>query len=156
VLVLQGNGGTSVGPADVAAAAAATPDWEWARSGPGAWSEDPWPALCSADVVVTHAGLGALADVAAAARPAIVIPEDRPHDEQHATARALAEAGLALTASRWPEEDRWPGLLTSALEVGGSGWHRWRTAGAAQRAARIVEVVAGDEHTTRGPSCAPR
>jgi hypothetical protein len=156
VLLLQGTGGTSIGPAEVAAAAAATPDWEWQRLGPGAWSEDPWPALCAADVVVTHAGLGALADLAAAARPAIVIPQDRPHDEQRATARALADAGLAVTAANWPDDDRWPDLLAGALDVGGSGWQHWRTDGAAQRAARIIDATAGDQITSRGRSCASR
>jgi hypothetical protein len=156
VLVLQGSGGTSVGPAEVAAAAAATPDWDWAHLGPGVWSEDPWPALCSADVVVTHAGLGALADVAAAARPAIVIPQDRPHDEQRATTRALADAGLAVTSAHWPDDHRWPELLASALGVGGSGWQRWRTDGAARRAARIVDAVAGDTHSQLARSCASR
>jgi hypothetical protein len=148
VLVLQGRGGTNVDDADVAAAAAATTDWDWQRLGPGAWSDDPWPQLCAADVVVTHAGLGALADVAATGRPAVVIPEDRPHDEQRATARALADAGLAVIAGRWPQDHEWPDLLARALAVGGSGWHRWRTDAAAERAARVIEAVA------RTASCA--
>jgi hypothetical protein len=150
VLVLQGRGGTSVDDADVAAAAAATPDWDWQRLGPGAWSDDPWPQLCAADVVVSHAGLGALADVAAAGRPAVVIPEDRPHDEQRATARALADAGLAVTSGRWPEDHEWPDLLPRALAVGGSGWQRWRTDAAAERAARVIDAIAG----ARTASCA--
>lgn len=153
-LVLQGSGGTRVTPADVAAAAAATPDWEWHRLGPGAWSDDPWPELCAADVVVTHAGLGSLADVAAAARPAVVIPEDRPHDEQHATARALAAAGVAVVSAHWPEVHQWPDLLARALALGGSGWERWCTDGAAERAARVIETVAGDRQGTRSASCA--
>jgi hypothetical protein len=155
VLVLQGSGGTSVGEADLAAAATSTPRWEWDRLGPGAWSEDPWPRLCSADVVVTHAGLGALADVAAAGRPAVVIPEERPHDEQRVTARALADAGMAVTATRWPEGRQWPGLLERALVAGGSGWRRWHTDGAARRAARVVEAVANPRARTSA-SCASR
>jgi Glycosyltransferase family 28 C-terminal domain len=154
VLVLQGSGGTSIGPAEVAAAAAATPAWDWRRIGPGAWSDDPWPALCAADVVVTHAGLGALADVAAAGRPAVVVPEDRPHDEQRTTARALADAGLAVTSGHWPEEHQWAELLARALDLGGSAWHRWGTDGAAERAARLVDAVAGDQHCRRSSTCA--
>jgi hypothetical protein len=150
--VLQGSGGTSIGADEVAAAAAATPDWDWHRLGPGAWSEDPWPALCAADVVVTHAGLGALADVATAARPAIVIPEDRPHDEQRVTARALARSGLAITQPHWPDHELWPDLLDGAVRLGGSGWHRWQTAGAAGRAARVVEAVAEGKELGRVPS----
>ena len=38
----------------------------------------PGPPLSAADVVVTHAGLGALADVAAAGRPAVVIARGPP------------------------------------------------------------------------------
>lgn len=153
VLVLQGEGGTSSGVADVARAAAATPDWDWHRLGPGAWSEDPWPQLCAADVVVTHAGLGALADVAAAGSPAVVIPEDRPHDEQRATARALAAAGLAITEDRWPPDHRWPGILARALDRD-PGWSRWDTDGAAARAARVIEGVAAHPRPERSASCA--
>ena len=154
VLVLQGSGGTSIGQADLAAAAVAAPDWDWHRLGPGAWADDPWPELCAADVVVTHAGLGALADVAAACRPAVVVPEDRPHDEQRATARALGDAGLATTSGHWPDGDEWPDLLAQALGVGGSGWGCWRTDGAAERAARVIEAVADDQRCRRPASCA--
>lgn len=153
VLVLQGSGGTSVRPADVAAAAAATPDWDWRRLGPGAWVDDPWPELCAADVVVTHAGLGALADVAAAGRPAVVVPEARPHDEQRATARALDSSGLALTCDSWPAARRWPDLLARALAAG-SHWGRWRTDGAAGRAAGIISAVAAGPDDRRSASCA--
>jgi hypothetical protein len=156
VLVLQGSGGTNLRPSDVAAAAAATPDWDWQRLGPGAWSDDPWPALCSADVVVTHAGLGALADVAVAARPAVVIPQERPHDEQRATAHALADAGLAVTAANWPNDDRWPDLLARAVDVGGSRWTRWGTDGAAERAAHVIDAVAGGRRSQEAGSCASR
>jgi hypothetical protein len=154
VLVLQGSGGTTVTPADVAAAAAAMPDWDWHRLGPGTWTEDPWPELCAAQVVVTHAGLGALADVAAAGRPAVVVPEDRPHDEQRATARALAEAGIAITSEHWPDDHEWPDLLARAVALGGSGWHRWGTDGAAERAARVIEAVARDALHSRAAPCA--
>jgi hypothetical protein len=153
VLVLQGSGGTSIRQADVAAASAATPDWDWRRLGPGAWSEDPWPDLCAADVVVTHAGLGALADVAAADRPAVVIPEDRPHDEQRATARALAGSGLALATTSWPHADEWPDLLARALAAG-SVWQRWDIEGAAKRAARIIEGVAAEQNCVQSAPCA--
>ncbi|HEV7211475.1 MAG TPA: glycosyltransferase [Blastococcus sp.] len=154
VVVLQGRGGTSVRETDVAAAAAATPSWQWRRLGPGAWSDDPWGALCAADVVVTHAGLGALADVAAAGRPAVVVPEDRPHDEQRATAGALDRAGLAVTLEHWPDAPRWPRLLDQALAVGGSGWRRWCTRDAALRAARVVDAAATLRQPARPASCA--
>lgn len=58
VLLLMGSGGSDVSPGEVKAAQAATPGWEWTTLGgpDGAWSADPWPALCAADVVVTPRG----------------------------------------------------------------------------------------------------
>ena len=121
VLVLLGNGGSGITHQDLRQAAAATPGWRWTTLG-GAnrrSSEDPWTALCRADVVITHAGLNSLAAVAAARKPAIVVPQARPHDEQLMTARALARTGLAIVARRWPQAARWPGLLSAAAELGG-------------------------------------
>jgi hypothetical protein len=87
VLVLQGQGGPAIADHDLRAAARNTPGWAWTvLGGTGNWNDDPWTALCQADVVVTHAGLNALAEVAAARKPAVVIPQARPHGEQAATA----------------------------------------------------------------------
>jgi hypothetical protein len=52
--------------------------------------------MCAADVVITHAGQSCVADVAAARRPAIVLPQPRPFDEQHATAETLRRHRLAV------------------------------------------------------------
>ncbi|MFC8762138.1 MULTISPECIES: glycosyltransferase [Streptomyces] len=54
-------------------------------------------------MVVTHAGQNAVAECAAARVPAVVVPQSRPHGEQHATAHALAEGGLATVRDHWPE-----------------------------------------------------
>ncbi|HWO64260.1 MAG TPA: glycosyltransferase, partial [Umezawaea sp.] len=102
VLVLWGAGGLAVSETQLHAAATATPEWHWHIAGPPAsgtapgphppnlhhhgWVDDPWPLLGDAGVVITHAGQNALAEVAAARRPAVVIPQPRPFDEQHATA----------------------------------------------------------------------
>jgi hypothetical protein len=66
-LVLQGNGGSEVTASHLREAAAATPGWEWTAVGAaaGSWVADPWPLLCRADVVVTHGGMNAIAEVAA-------------------------------------------------------------------------------------------
>ena len=64
-------------------------------TGPARWAHatsDPWPDICAADVVVTHAGQGCVADVAAARRPAIVLPQSRPFGEQDATGERAAPA----------------------------------------------------------------
>jgi hypothetical protein len=143
VLVLCGSGGSALTPGQVAAAADTTPGWDWTTlGGPGRWEADPWHTLASADVVVTHAGQNAVAEVAAARRPAIVIPERRPYEEQHCMARELGKAGLALAEPRWPEADRWPQLLEEAARRGGERWERWNDSLGADRAARVLESTA--------------
>ena len=109
VLVLQGTGGPAVTRDQYRDAVAATPGWRWTILGgtAGHWTDDPWPELCAADVVVSHAGLSCLAAIGAARKPAVVLPQPRPHDEQLATARALGSAGLALISRSWPAADRW-------------------------------------------------
>jgi len=104
VLVLSGRGGTELTLDQLAAAQAETPGWEWTVLGPPGrrWLADPWPLLCGTDVVVTHAGQNAIADVATARRPAVIVPQPRPHDEQATTAAALAATGLAVVCRAWP------------------------------------------------------
>ena len=55
--------------------------------------------LRQSSVVFTHCGQNALAEVAASRVPAVLVPEDRPHDEQHSLAWALAEAGRCSRAA---------------------------------------------------------
>jgi hypothetical protein len=144
VVLLHGRGGSTLTRSDVASARAATPEWDWKIIGgsDGAWMDDPWPVLSAADVVVTHAGLNAVAEVAAARRPAVVIPQPRPHDEQFRTAHALGESGLAVTLERWPPAGEWPHLLQTAQRRGGHRWHSWSAGDGAIRAAAIIESVA--------------
>ena len=101
VVVLNGTGGTGPTPADIAAAALATPGWEWVHldRAYGTWVDDPWPLICSAGVVVSHAGQNAIAEIAAARRPAVVIPQDRPFDEQRTLGRRVDPAVLRSPAS---------------------------------------------------------
>ncbi|MDA0179847.1 hypothetical protein OJ997_06040 [Solirubrobacter phytolaccae] len=144
VVVLSGRGGTELTLDQLTAAEAATPGWTWTALGPPShrWVEDPWPLLCAADVIVTHAGQNAIADVAASGRPAVVIPQPRPYDEQHATARVLDEARLAVVRTRWPEPHEWDAVLAAALKLGGEGWSRWRTGTGAERAAAVLQELA--------------
>jgi hypothetical protein len=106
------------------------------------WADDPWPQICGADIVVTHAGQGAIADVAAAQRPAVVVPQPRPFDEQHATARVLHHHRLAVVTRHWPDAHAWPALLTQALTGDPPKWQRWDVRGAAARAASAIEMTA--------------
>ena len=139
VTVLLGGGG-STSPADLTDSLAAA-GWD-ARvvGGNGRWVADPWAELTSAEVVVCHAGQNAVAEVAAAGRPAVVVVEDRPFAEQHVTAEALVADELAVVRLRWPDRDEWPGLLAEALRRGGEGWHRWNDGDGAKRfAAALAE-----------------
>nr|WP_240189394.1 galactosyltransferase-related protein [Nakamurella flavida] len=144
VLVLWGTGGDAdeVGPA-VSAARAATPDAQWRIAGVGADAgADVWELLAWADVVVTHGGQNAVAEVAASRRPAVVLADDRPHGEQEATARALSGAGLAVTVTGWPEPARWADLLDRAVAIDPQGWSRWAPDSAARDAAAVIDGAA--------------
>ena len=140
ILVLAGAGESFGG---IGECAAACPGTTWASVG-GAeeWVDDPWPQICAADVVVTHAGQGAVADVAAARRRAVVLPQPRPYDEQAATADVLRRNGLATVAGSRPAVGEWPGLISQALASDPQNWIHWEVSGAACRAARAVEATA--------------
>ncbi len=142
VAVLWGTGGSEVDLSDVAAAAAATPGWTWDDSGMRGAATDTWALLQDADVVVTHGGQNAVAEVAAALRPAVVIPQERPHDEQRATGRALAAGGLAVVCDAWPPPQKWFALLEAAVQQDVSRWARWSDGGGAARAAALLDARA--------------
>jgi predicted glycosyltransferase len=142
-VLLAGGGGSAVTAADVDALRAVTPGLSWTvLGGPGEWTADPWPVLSAADVVVTHAGQNALAEVAAARRPAVVVAQDRPFREQHRTTEALHRSGIAVGLPRWPDAAAWPRLLEQARTLGGGGWDRWSPGDAAVRAAAEIRAVA--------------
>jgi predicted glycosyltransferase len=141
VVVLLGQGGDAMTVAGAAALRRLAPDWRWTvLGGADGWVEDPLPLLRDADVVVTNAGQGSLADVAAVRRPAVVIPAQRPFDEQHTTASALAAGPWpALVLPAFPETG-WPDLLERAAALDGSRWDRWCDGLAARR---FADAVAG-------------
>lgn len=143
VLVMTGTGGTRTAQAEVLRLAAEYPDLAVRGLGAdfGTWVDDPWPDLCSAGLVVVNAGQGSVADVAAAGRPALVLPQDRPFGEQRTTARTLARAGLARVSDTWPNPDEWHDLLVRT-ECAEPQWDQWQTRGAARRAARTIQSVA--------------
>lgn len=151
ILVLSGSGGTTVTVEDVQDCARIHHRYRWQMlGGPRArWVQDPWPALCGCDVVVSHAGQNAVADIAAARRPAIVIAQHRPYDEQRTTAGVLAAHRLAVSVPRWPPLHQWPALIAETLALGGDRWVRWQTAGAAQRAAAVIDDLAHEAETRR-------
>ena len=153
VLVLPGGGagGAASLAGSVASAAAATPGTTWTVLGADGWVDDPWTALCSAEVVVSAAGQNSVADLAAVGARAVVLPQERPFDEQRATGRALAGLGLAVVPGTsgspaagpdgWPAPDAWPQLLSRARALQ-PDWEHWHVRGAAARAAAVVAEVA--------------
>ncbi|WP_027862301.1 glycosyltransferase [Marmoricola sp. URHB0036] len=139
VVLLQGLGGEPLTRLDAAELEAVSPGWTWTvLGGEAGWTDDLHQHLLNADVVVTHAGMGALADVAACRRPAVVVPAARPHREQVTTAAALADGPWpAVVLPRFAERG-WTEVLDRAAELDGMGWARWCDGRAAQRFAQVV------------------
>ena len=142
VVLITGTGGHAITNAQVVAAQTQTPDWEWTVLSRelGAWVRDPRRALEEADVVVTNAVQGAIAEVAAARRPAVVIPQARPFDEQVTTAQVLAADWPALVENAFPSTG-WRQRLQGAAGLDGRRWERWCDGNAPERFAAVVEGV---------------
>jgi hypothetical protein len=101
---------------------------------------DPWSLLRGAAVVVSAAGQNSVADLAAAGARAVVVPQERPFDEQETTAAALERLGLAAVC---PPDDA-PGLVarvTAAAAASAPDWSPWAVGGAAARAAAVIGEV---------------
>ena len=119
------------------------PDLDWVTAGAGTWMPDIEAALTTAAVVVSHAGQNAVADLAAARGPAVVVACPRPHEEQEHLARALERMGLVPTVSAGEVAAvEWSALVRSVRGTE-PPWERWRTEGAVDRAADLIEETAG-------------
>ncbi|MFJ6653282.1 glycosyltransferase [Microbacterium sp. NPDC091313] len=103
--------------------------------------DDPWSRLAAASVVVSAAGQNSVADLAAAGARAVVLPQARPFDEQHATAAVLEQRRLAVVAP----PDSWRRLPALVADAAASDpdWSVWRVSGAAARAGAAIAEVAG-------------
>lgn len=143
VLMLWGPGDNDVPRSEVARAERATPRWNWVHR---EWTDpagiECWDDLMDSDVVITHASPDAVADVACARRPAIVLAQARSDDAQHAIASAVQRLGVARGLSRWADEHEWPALLDEALTRGGEVWRRWGSDGAPFAARCLDEAAA--------------
>lgn len=141
VLLLGGAGGSAVSAEQIEAAAERSArSWTVVGATGSTWSADPWEQLVRAEVVVSWAGQNAIADLAASGAAAVVIPQERPFDEQLETALALERSSLAVLQRGWPVAEDWDALLDRAA-AGRPDWSRWHVAGAAQRAAGVIESV---------------
>lgn len=140
VTLLTGKGGNDVAISAVEHAQATTPGWEWSVLGEGfSWTDDPWEVLIKSDVVITHAGQNAIAEVAAARRPAIVFAQERPHQEQRSTVATLQRLQRlpVIAVDRFPA-DGWPERLAKATTLHGDTWKAWNDGEGAARAAAII------------------
>ncbi|WP_382305770.1 glycosyltransferase [Herbiconiux sp. UC225_62] len=143
VLLLNGRAG-GIDPAVLTRAREQTPGWEWRMAGgdAGPWLEDPWPLIRAADVVLTHAGQNAIAEVAAARKPAVVIAEPRPHEEQLHTAAVLTDVRWPALVIQDPLDTDWASTLTTALGYDGGSWAGWNDGSGAARAAAAIRATA--------------
>lgn len=99
-------------------------------------------ALRAADVVVGPATPRVVAEIAAARRPAVLVPRKRDHDEEVVLAQALRTGGwpVRVVASLQPGEAT--EVLTEAAGLDGRVWTGWCDGRAADRFAGVVRRVA--------------
>jgi len=138
-VLLQGAGGEPLTRHSAQELEASSPGWTWTvLGGTSEWVEDPQRELSRADVVVTHAGMGALADVAACRRPAVVVPAARPHREQVTTAASLARGGWPVVVLPQFPEHGWDEVLDRAACLNGRLWAAWCDGRSSERFAQVV------------------
>lgn len=125
------------------------PGWEWTVLGHapevGGLRVDGdrlWDALLGCDVVVATAGNNCIAEAAAARRPLILVPQERPFGEQRAHADLLERRGLATVLAEWPAADAWPSLLDAVNRAPAPDWAAFHDGHGAERLAAVVEEVA--------------
>lgn len=158
VVTVFGRGGTKTTVSKLSAAAASTPSHDWRVLGDIApalapalapdnlhvlgWVGDVAREIGEAGIVVGGAGDGVLGAVAAAARPFVCIPEDRPFGEQVAKARRLEALGAAVVRPTWPDASEWPEVLDRARSLDASRIGSLHLEdGAAAAAAAILEAA---------------
>lgn len=152
VLVVLPSGGHAieVDAVESAARASARAGWSWDVAGAATapdravarWHgpvDELWPHLQSASVVVAAAGAATVADIAAARRPAVLLPQVRPFDEQLAFAARLQGVAPVRVQSRWPAPTAWPALLDRVVKLEGTSWAELHDGAAATRFAAVID-----------------
>ncbi|PSL37792.1 putative glycosyltransferase [Labedella gwakjiensis] len=153
VLLLGGIGPVGEREAVWASLSERFPDVRWRSAGylPGTFVDDPWEAICRAEVVISAGGQNSVGDIAAAGRPAIVVAQERPFEEQVTTARVLDREGFAVSLDEWPDPD----ALAEALDRVRSRPTRWAEwgvdRGAATAARLILDLVPAAASSTTIP-----
>lgn len=121
-------------------------DWLEVGGPDGRWHEDPWPELCSADVVVTAAGQAAVADAACADVPLVVVPGRREFGEQDATAAALDLIPGAVVKNYGDGPRAVAHAVRRQVDLGRAGGaggirEEWGVDGASSRAADVIATI---------------
>ena len=154
IALVLGQGGLPVEVATIAAAARATPAWDWQVYGsldvsgdlPDNLGLDGWcgnlaPHLAESAIVVGGCGDGLLAEVAAHGRRFVCLPEDRAFDEQRSKAHHLARKEMAVVRHGWPAPALWPALLDEACALDPARLASLHDPSAADKAAAVIESV---------------
>lgn len=137
--LLWGTGGSHDREELLARVRRAVPDREWVGRAATRDPDEVWRHLCTAEVVVTHAGQNAVAEVAAARAPAVVVADPRPFDEQEHTVARLERLGIGVPLAAWPDDADLPALLDHAVAAGGEAWCRWNDGLGARRFADLIQ-----------------
>lgn len=156
ILIVVGRGGQVGDGETFARAARCCPQWLWRVIGPCSrphdppanleilgWIENPDRAIAQATLFIGAAGDGLVGSVLAADRPFVCIAQDRPFDEQRATALRLGEVGAALVLGDWPEPERWRQLIADALALPPQARRKLHDPDGARRAAEWLSEIAG-------------
>lgn len=118
------------------AAAAASRTWNWQLDAELLPVQQWRQRLAAADVVVAHAGLGTIADLAVTGRRSVIIPQPRPFGEQDATAELVRSLGIgSLVLPDWPTVGDWDALLDRVSAGPADDWSAWSVQDGARRAA---------------------
>ena len=155
VLVVAGKGGAPLEGNLIAAAAIATPQYDWRVIGPATrpdqcpdnlqcvgWVENATAEIAAAQIVVGAAGDGLVNAVIAMEKPFVCLPEPRPFDEQIQKAHALASAGAAIVCEDWPAPDRWPLILDDAKQLDRKSLHTLGDPDGAAKTMALLEALA--------------
>ncbi|MET3809713.1 glycosyltransferase [Arthrobacter sp. UYEF3] len=127
-VVVQTSLASSIRLYHVACAAAKSPEWDWEVVGAveadgtplpanlilhGVLS-DPIPIMHSADLIISSAGHNAVVAAASCHRPVLLVPEDRPFEEQHTFARNLNTSANIKMLDTWESPVNWSEVLEQA------------------------------------------
>ena len=93
-------------------------------------------------VVIGTGGGNVVAETAAARRPLVCLPQERPFDEQTLLAAALERLEVAVVSTAWPAPGDWRALLARAERADMSRWRLLHDGHGAPRAAALVREVA--------------